>query len=147
MNHMATRTAILLVLLTVVLLPGCGAPEHPATTPEPAAAGDAAGGTRLAAGLYDLADGTVQAIGTLEWVDLEGGFWAIVGGTQASGDVGTTVAVVANAAKDDPAYVALGGQTVQVNGKRMSGASVRMAGPEIKVSSITAISDTAAANE
>lgn len=37
-----------------------------------ASAGAAAGSTRLATGLYDMSDGTVQAVGTLERSRLEG---------------------------------------------------------------------------
>jgi len=60
-----------------------------------------------------------------------GGFWRIIGGTEATGDVGKTVAVVANAGKDDPAYLALAGKMIRVVGERAQGASVRGAGPEI----------------
>ena len=55
-----------------------------------------AAGTKMAPGLYDLEDGTVVAVGTVEYRDLEGGFWAVIGGTQAEGDAGTVVAVIAN---------------------------------------------------
>ncbi|MDO8964016.1 MAG: hypothetical protein Q7W30_05910 [Coriobacteriia bacterium] len=147
MNH---RTAIPLVALTLaaaIALTGCASPatptpEKPAAREETAApAGDAAG-MRLAAGLYDQTDGTVLAIGTLEWRDIEGGFWAVIGGSQAGGDAGTVAAVIANAKKDDGAYTALAGKTVEVRGTRIEGASVRMAGPEVNATSITGISDT-----
>jgi hypothetical protein len=144
---MPRRTAIIATLALALALAGCS-PSTPAaqapqpTTPGTSTPGDAAAGSRLAPGLYDQADGTVLALGTLEWQDLEGGFWAVIGGTQATGDVGKVVAVVANATKDDPAYVKLAGSTVQITGTRLEGASVRMAGPEITATSITGITDT-----
>ena len=55
-----------------------------------------AAGTKMAPGLYDLEDGTVVAVGTVEYRDLEGGFWAVIGGTEAEGDAGTVVAVLTN---------------------------------------------------
>ena len=55
-----------------------------------------AAGTKMAPGLYDLEDGTVVAVGTVEYRDLEGGFWAVIGGTEAEGDAGKIVAVIAN---------------------------------------------------
>ena len=50
----------------------------------------------MAPGLYDLDDGSVVAVGTVEHRDLEGGFWAVIGGTEAEGDAGKVVAVIAN---------------------------------------------------
>ncbi|MBU2602718.1 MAG: hypothetical protein KKA32_11230 [Actinobacteria bacterium] len=153
MNRRGTSIAFALVLFAALVVSGCAATESTTTAPQPtttalqSAPDDPSMGTRLAPGLYDLADGTSEAYGTLEWRDLEGGFWAVIGGTEATGDVGTTVAVIANAAKDDPTYVALAGRTVRVVGNRLSGASVRMAGPEIEASSISEISDTGAAYE
>lgn len=146
MNRTATGIVAVLALFAVLAVAGCGATETTTTAPPPAADGPSTG-TRLAPGLYDLADGTAEAVGTLQWIDLEGGFWAVIGGTEAAGDVGTTVAVIANAAKDDPAYVALDGSVVRVVGDRVSGVSVRMAGPEIEASSIEGFSDTPAAYE
>lgn len=125
-------------------LVGCAtAPEPPAEpTPEPVGQESPAAGMRLAPGLYDLADGTVQAIGTLERSDLEGGFWAVVGGTEAEGDVGKVVAVIANGDEMAAELEALEGRTVDVLGTRLEGASIRMAGPEIEATSVSEISDT-----
>lgn len=144
MSRSATVISAILALLVALAVAGCGASQT--TTTAPPDPGPATG-SRLAPGLYDLADGTAEAVGTLQWRDLEGGFWAVIGGTEATGDVGTTVAVIVNAAKDDPAYVPLAGSTVRVVGERVSGASVRMAGPEIRATSISALSDTPAAYE
>jgi hypothetical protein len=146
MKRMATRTVAALVVLAALLLTGCTSVQRPAPTPE-AAPGGPSTGTMVAPGLNDLADGTSEAIGTLKWIDLEGGFWAIMGGTEATGDVGRTVAVLANAAKGDPAYVALTGKMVRVVGTRAKGASVRAAGPEIVASSISQISEAGAPNQ
>jgi len=137
---------VVAVLLALLVLTGCTSVKTPASTPPPAAGGPSTG-TMAAPGLYDLADGTSEAIGILEWVDLDGGFWAIIGGTEATGDVGKTVAVVANADKDDPAYLPLAGTMVRVVGKRAQGASVRGAGPEIVASSVSQISDAGAPNQ
>jgi hypothetical protein len=115
-------------------------PSGPTATPSPS--GGIAGGTRIANGLYDQPDGTVVAVGTLEWSDLEGGFWAITGAPEAAAGTNGIVAVVANVPKDDPAYVKLVGMTVRVIGTRISGASARMAGPEITATSISAFNDT-----
>ncbi len=111
----------------------------PATSGPPT---DGAAGTRLAPGLYELADGSAQALGTLEYRDLEGGVWVIVGGTEATGDVGKTVAVIANAGELAAQLDELKGTTVIATGKKLEGASVRMAGPEIAVTSIEKVADT-----
>jgi hypothetical protein len=87
-------------------------------------------------GLYDLPDGSVQALGTLEYRDLEGGTWVIVGGSNLTGDVGKTVAVIANATDLGPKLEALKGAQVIASGTRLDGASIRMAGPEITVTTI-----------
>ena len=50
----------------------------------------------MAPGLYDREDGSVVAVGTVEHRDLEGGFWAVIGGTEAEGDAGKVVAVITN---------------------------------------------------
>jgi hypothetical protein len=146
MNRMATRTVAALIVLAALLLTGCTSVQRPEPTSE-AAPGGPSTGTMVAPGLYDLSDGTSEAVGTLKWLDLEGGFWAIIGGTEATGDVGKTVAVLVNATKDDPAYVALTGKIVRVVGTRAKGTSVRAAGPEIVASSISQISEAGAPNQ
>lgn len=143
MKHTPALALSLTALAAVLVIAGCTAP--PPVTGQPAGGGAAGGGvgaTRIAPGLYDMPDGTVQAVGTLQWMDLEGGFWAVVTGSGSAGDTGTVVAVIANAAKDDPAYTALAGQVVTAAGARVEGVSIRQAGPEIDVTSLTAVSDT-----
>lgn len=140
-------TRILAVLLTLALgaaLVGCAA-EAPDTNGTPdVAAGDAAG-LRLANGIYDQEDGTVIALGVLEWVDLEGGFYALTGAPESEG--GGNIAVINNADEFANELEALLGKTVQVTGTRFDGVSIRMAGPEIVVDSIEEISDTPGAAE
>ena len=148
---MLTRIASLLVLAAVIAtlpaaLAGCGAgaaDEPPAPSVSSAPGGAPAGGTKMAPGLYDLEDGTVQAVGTVEYRDLEGGFWALIGGTEAEGDVGKIVAVIANGGDYAQQLKELEGLSVIVKGARLEGASTRMAGPEITATSVVAASDAA----
>jgi len=84
-----------------------------------------------------------MVLGTLEWVDLEGGFYAVTG---APGD-GGTVAVVANADEFASELENLTGSTVFITGRRSEDASVRMAGPEVVIDSIVKIDDTPGAAE
>lgn len=147
---MSTRTAFLvpvalaLALALAVSLAGCAStPEpEPAVEPEPAPASGDAAGLRLAPGLYDQDDGTVMAIGTLEYRDLEGGFWAIVDYTAAAGEAGTVAAVIANGPEFADQLEPLEGAQVTVLGTRLEGASIRMAGPEIEMTSVEEITDT-----
>jgi hypothetical protein len=116
-------------------------------TPPPVEGENPAAGSRLAPGLYDLEDGRAQALGTLGYSELEGGFWSIIGGTQAEGSEGGIVAVIANGAELESQLTPLKGKTVIVTGTRLNGASIRMAGPEIDVTQIEEISDTPGAAE
>ena len=83
----------------------------------------------------------MQAIGTAEYRDLEGGFWAIIGGTEAEGDVGKVVAVIANGEDYAQQLKGLEGLSVIVTGTRLDGPSTRMAGPEIRATTVIAASD------
>jgi hypothetical protein len=139
--------ALALALVFALAIAGCAADDGvPAdvgseTPGEATDGGDAAGGTQLAFGLYDLEDGTVQAVGRLEWVDLEGGFWALVGGD----DGAAAIAVIQNADEFLDTIEALEGRDVIVTGTRFDGASIRMAGPEIIIDSIDEIAAAGAA--
>ncbi|MHB1135586.1 MAG: hypothetical protein ACYCXR_09165 [Coriobacteriia bacterium] len=134
--------ALVLALLLGLALVGCSAETPDAEAPGDAA-GDAAGGLRLANGLYDQEDGSVIALGVLEWIDLEGGFYALTGSPEGDGNI----AVIANADEFTDELEGLTGKTVQVTGTRLDGASIRMAGPEITIESIEEISDTPGAAE
>lgn len=142
-----TTLTLVVVAVFALLLSGCAASQphqqpQSGTAEENASPDLAAGGTRLAPGLYDMPDGTVQAVGTLERSDLEGGFWMVAGGTASEGNEGVTVVVIANgddlAAELEP----LEGKTVMAVGKRQEGASIRMAGPEMVAETIEELSDT-----
>lgn len=144
----STRIAVLLViaLIAVSVLAGCGAqPQAPTPGTEvptgPAAGGDAAG-LKLAPGAYDQPDGTVQVIGTLEYRDPEGGVWLIGDGTKPADDPAYTLVVIANAADFLGELEPLKGQAVVAVGTRLEdNASIRMAGPEIELISISAATD------
>jgi hypothetical protein len=129
---------------------GPSSPEKPASAPvqSPTAppASDAAG-SQLAPGLYELEDGTSQAVGTLERRELEGGFWVVTGGTAAEGDEGSTVAVIANGDDFESELKQLEGRSVVVTGRALDGASIRMAGPEIEMASIEEMNRTSGAAE
>jgi hypothetical protein len=141
MKRLLNALVLVSLLVGILALTGC-ANQAPAP---PEGGGDAAGGAaglRLAPGLYDLEDGTAQAVGTLVWQDLEGGFWAVSGGTEAENNVGETVAVIANGAEFESELKPLEGKQVLVTGTRLEGASIRMAGPEIEMTAVEEISDT-----
>jgi hypothetical protein len=138
-------TAVLVALVLALTLIACSPDSGTGSGVPPVDGG--ASGLRLAPGLYDLEDGTVQAIGTLEYRELEGGFWAIIGGTEGDGNLGEVAAVISNADEFADELEVLEGRTVSVLGTRFEGASIRMAGPEITVTSIEEISDTPGAAE
>lgn len=148
---MLTRSASLLVIAAVIAtlpaaLAGCGAgasDEPPAPSASSTPGGAPAGGTKIAPGLYDLDNGMVQAVGTVEYRDLEGGFWALIGDTEAEDDVGKVVAVIANGDDYAQQFKELEGLSVIVTGTRLEGASTRMAGPEIQATSVVAANDAA----
>ena len=142
-------TGFLVLAVVVATLPaalaacGTGASDPtPAPSASSTSSGAPAGATKMAPGLYDLEDGTVLAVGTVEYRDLEGGFWAVIGGTEAEGDVGKVVAVVANGDEYAQQFKERVGLSVIVKGTRLDGASTRMAGPEIEATSVVAASDT-----
>ncbi len=137
-------TFLVLAAAPAVALAACGAGD--AASPAPSATASALPGdapssgpapsTKMAPGLYDLEDGTVVAVGTVEHRDLEGGFWAVIGGTEAEGDAGKIVAVIANGNEFAGEFEANQGLSFEVYGKRAGDASIRMAGPEITASRV-----------
>lgn len=144
----AKIAGVSLALILVFALVGCGTTPDtvtPGTTPPDSGAAGGASGMRLANGLYDMPDGTVQALGTLAYVDLEGGFWAITGAPGQ--DSGSVIAVIANGADLAGTLRPLQGKTVSAVGKRLDGASIRQAGPEIEVTTIEEVTDTPGAAE
>lgn len=135
---------IVLFALVAALASGCGAAKP---TPEPLPAEEAtppAGGastSQLASGLHTLPDGSVQAVGTLEYSNLEGGFWQVAGFAPGGGDTATVFAVIANGADFESQLKPLEGKSVIVTGKPTDGASIRMAGPEIVMVSVSEVSE------
>lgn len=115
--------SIMLAVALASLLIGCASPAEEAppmdTVREP--------------GLYDLEGDAVEAVGTVSWIDLEGGFWAI------TDEAGTNVAVIANGDELHDELSALEGEDVSVTGERFEGMSIRMAGPEIVAESIESL--------
>lgn len=134
---MNTRIPLILIVLVLALaLTACaGKPGSDEGSLPPS---EEPAGLRLANGLYDQEDGTVLALGTLEWVELEGGFYAITGSPEGGGNI----AVIANADDFTDELESLLGKTVSVTGTRFDGASIRMAGPEIIVTAIEETTDT-----
>ncbi len=116
--------------------PDTTTPDTPATTTSTAPDDSGAAGMQLAPGIYEQQDGTALAIGVLEWSDVEGGFWALIDTREGADSEGSVVAVIANASEDDSAYTALAGQQVVVSGRKLEGASIRQAGPEIEASKV-----------
>lgn len=148
---MKTRTLLVVVALFVLsagllAMTACS-PKEPVAeppvseTPTEAPPSDGAAGMRLANGLYDIEDGKVQAIGNLAYRDLEGGFWAVVGGVGEDAE-DDTIVVIANGSEFAEELKALEGKLVNVIGTRADGASIRMAGPEMNMESIEEMSDT-----
>jgi hypothetical protein len=130
---MMARIGVVLVVLALIgPIAGC--------TPAPPTGGEDR--MTFAPGLTQLSDGSAQAVGTLEYRDLEGGMWVIVGGTEPAGDAGGTVAVIANAQDLGSKLEMLKGMRVIAKGVKLDGASIRMAGPEITVTSIDEFSGT-----
>jgi hypothetical protein len=129
----------LLVFALAISLSACAAekpPQDSGKTPSVSQPPGGAAGTQLAPGLYKQADGTAQAIGTLDYRDLEGGTWVILGGSEATGDAGKTIAVIANVADLGSKLDELKGSQVVATGEMLDGVSIRMAGPEMKVMTI-----------
>lgn len=131
MGHRMRAATAALTFIVVMAVAGCAGP---ADMPAP----DAAGGSQLAQGLHELGDGTAQAVGVLEYQDLEGGFWAVTG-TPPGQEGGNGIIVVIANAQDLGAQVdELAGSQVIVTGMLLDGASIRMAGPEMEATSIEA---------
>ena len=135
----AAAATVLLVALIAAAVAACGGDAGSGASPSAAASDPAGGasspgpaaGSKMAPGLYDLENSTVVAIGTVEYRDLEGGFWAVIGGTQAEGNEGEVVAVIANGDEFADQFRENLGLSFEVYGARAGEASIRMAGPEI----------------
>lgn len=92
-------------------------------------------------GIYEISDDRVRAVGVLDWIDLEGGFWAVTGVAETDGAESTVVAVITNPDSLDIDLEEVRGRYVEVTGELLDGPSIRMAGPEIEASSITIVGE------
>jgi hypothetical protein len=140
-------TFLMLVAVVAAGLVACsgGSTQPTPSGSPPSSAGGVpigpAAGTKLAPGLYDREDGSVVAIGTVEHRDLEGGFWAVIGGTAAEGDAGKVVAVITNGDEFAQVFREKEGLSFEVYGQRAGDASIRMAGPEITARRVVLAAD------
>lgn len=103
-------------------------------------AGCAAGPPKGAvpAGFKKVGAGGAEVVGYLGRSDLEGGFWAVYGSSveSSSGGAPAVLAVLLPGSVDEAGIAALDGRYVWAAGRLVTGASIRMAGPEIKVDGI-----------
>lgn len=129
--------SILLGMLAIVLVIGLAACNNDTPAEEPTGGDDeeVLETTETAAYIEDIGDGKVKVAGVLTYSDLEGGTWAIV---DDSADPAENLAVIANYQGIESKLKDLEGQSVVAEGELQEGASIRMAGPEIVVSSIDA---------
>lgn len=141
------RRALVLaaIALAALALVGCTSDGGNSSGNSDGASDGGGADTGRAPGLWDKGDGTSEAIGMLQWIDLEGGFWAIVDNT-ADGD-GTVVVVIQNADEFTDTIASLKGRMVIATGTIHEGPSIRMAGPEMIADSIEAFDAPAGAAE
>jgi hypothetical protein len=116
--------------------PPVSSQPFPSQPPQPSDGSSAAAGTQPAPGLYEMAGGEVQAIGAVEYRKLEGGFWAVVGGSDAAGDTGKIVAVIVNGDEFASLFDAHPKEVFIVTGKQAKGTSTLMAGPEVEATKV-----------
>lgn len=133
---MLKRLFALGLLAGLVLVLGACAPS--------ADDGDGAAGVQPERGLTDFDGSRVEAAGVLEWVELEGGFWAVTRGATEDDQAADVIVVLANGDEFRDELAPLEGRDVVVTGTRLDGVSIRMAGPEIEMDSIEELSDSPA---
>lgn len=143
-------TSLVLIATAAAGLAACGGAGDagsPAPSPtasprlEGAPSSAPATGTKMAPGLYDLEGGAVVAVGTVEHRDLEGGFWVVIGGTEAGWNAGEVVAVIANGDEFAGQFEDNQGLSFEIYGERAGDASSRMAGPEITARRVVLAAD------
>ena len=137
LRRAGTWTLAFGVLVGLMCTPGCSAVadlfERP-TEPKPPALLDQPG-------IYDTSRGRVRVVGIFDRVELEGGFWAVVGVAPTESAESRVVAVIVNAEELGLDLKSLRGRYVEAIGTVVEGASVRMAGPEVEARSITIIAE------
>lgn len=144
-----TTMPVLLLMLAVTLalgVVGCvnGASEQvPQTGTTPEGTPPTSLGVVAAPGLYDVEGGKTQALGTLDYRDLESGFWAVVD-TAVPEDAATAdiVAVIPNADELGVDLESMKGSYVSAIGTKLEGASAQQAGPQIEAEKIEIVTDT-----
>lgn len=130
-------------LALAILIAGCAAPSSP-VTPGPTGSPTPGGATVPAPGLQRPAAGPAVAFGWVVREDLEGGFWALEDRPPTSSVSRPKVVVVLLPGAVTEAGIArLAGSYARATGTVTGGVSTRMAGPEMKVDSISAAQDTA----
>ena len=135
-------SGLFISMLMMPLLVGCGSSGLTEETSPTTLQGPDSPGALAPPGLYELKDGRTQALGTLVYRDIEGGFWAVV--DQASGeslDVASVVAVLVGTEELGVDLAALEGGRVIAEGELSDGVSLRMAGPELVVDDIRQATD------
>lgn len=140
---MRLRGAAVAALVLALTLAGC-APRPPSGAPPGASPGPPSTGVVAAPGLYQLEDGSTQALGILAYRDVEGGFWAVVDtAIPEEADSAPILAVVLPDAIEVGGKMAgYEGKYVNVVGKRDDGPTIYQSGPVIDAASIEVVSDT-----
>lgn len=128
----------LLVAAMAFVVSGCSPgrrEQEPPQKPAPK------GSTLEKPGLYRLPDDTALALGTLQYRDLEGGFWVVVEALPKNAKPESkAVAVIANADSLGVDLKELEGRYVAAQGRMKDGLSIRIAGPEMEAESIEVVS-------
>lgn len=118
--------ATLLVAFALLLVSGCAQQPAGPPLPEP--------------GLTGNEDGRATAVGVLNYVDLEGGFWRIAQTeSPAQAADAPSVVVIINPGEMEEGLDSFEGRYVRAIGSLYDGASVRMAGQEMIVETIEAL--------
>lgn len=138
---MRLRTLLVVAVLIALPLAGCanggsgqGKKESTTTDQSPALESVAP------PGIYDLPDGTTQAIGVLTHRDLEGGFWAVVKTTLPE-EAATAEIVAVIVPPQGLDLQPMEGQFVSVIGKRNEGPSIYMAGPVLNAETVKIVAN------
>jgi hypothetical protein len=127
------KLASVFVLLAAVLA-ACSTPPATKSAPLPPGASGKVGA--LEPGMTDLGGGRVVASGWLTEVDLEGGMWQVVSQPPSSSLAGVVVAVILPTKVIADELDGLRGTFIGAEGTLQTGASTRMAGPEVVVDAI-----------
>jgi hypothetical protein len=160
--------AVVVALLAAVVLAACAAPTTPGTvgggttatpgggpggmmgggsggpggtggTTVTPGAGGMMGGAATRPRIEDLGNGRVVAWGWVTRVNLEGGFWAATTNPNMRGIQPKVVAVLLPGKVSEAEIARLEGSFVGAEGTLQTGASTRMAGPEVVVDAVRAL--------